>query len=204
METKSHILKSLNRRTFGYAPLPHARATDRDPLVRNVHATIAALVTLDQHVGSDDQGSAHTGLLIATKRAREALRNEAAVLEQDRSAFYSPPASREAALDIELRDYVRSLSRQERATLMADVGQGKHPEILHALARFPAPTPDSQTARGLYRAQREKADPETARALQDREDAIDWAEATLAALTSVVDDATAKGVLPPAMLVMED
>lgn len=204
MERKieTHTLHAFGGRTLGYAALPD-NGDPYSPIVKTVHAAVRALVALDGHVGTETQEGAQLGVQIALKKARLHAQAEAEELAAERRAFYAPPASADPAMDAELRAYVRGLPDNARAELMREVGAGHRPEVLHALARFPAPDPLAETARGLLKAHRETADPDGVQALRDREAALEWSDSTVTAVESIINDATTQGTLPAAANVLE-
>jgi hypothetical protein len=201
-DIKSHYLKSLDR-IVGYAATPDG-VSPADPLARSVNAAVNKLVTLDTAlaVGGDVAGH-HLSVQIELKKARQAASDVAAKVAKETEAFYAPPATADPAIDSELRDWVRGLPDERRAALFREMGEGKHPGVLSALARFPAPVPEAETARGLYRDARRRAEPEKARALDTQANALEWAASACNMVESVLDAATLSGKLQASALLVD-
>lgn len=201
MERKieSFSLRSLGGRRFGYAAMPD-NGDPHSAIVKAVQAAVHSLVRLDEHAAEGRPEAALLALQIGLRKARMVAMHEAHELAEERRAFYAPPATTDPAMDSELRAYVRELPPDARAALLAEAGAGKRPEILHALARFPAPVPEAEQARGLLRAQRDQDDPDGAQSLLDRAAALDWAESTTNAVERVMTDGMLAGQLPASVM----
>lgn len=198
----THLLHAF-KRTLAYAETPDGTGAAH-PLVRRVHATAAALLDLNERLANrEDTLGEYTDLQVEMAKTRAAMQAVAEQLAKQRAEFYTPPPTTDTVLDSELRTWLRSLSVEQRSVVMAQVSNGELPELRDALVRFPAPLPEAEVARGLYKAEVELKYPEIVENFGRQQAALDWTESTLEAVAGIVAEATSMGKLDAGVLVTE-
>lgn len=196
-------LEALGR-TFAYAETPD-NGSPYDPLPRHVGAAVQALASLDQKlaIGEPIDGE-HAALQISLAKARAQAKVARDRLAKAEHELYTPPKADDPTLDGELRAYLRDLTPERRGELFKEMGEGKHPGVLQALARFPVPHPDAESARALYRNLAERNNPKALQEIEQQRAELSWFASATDALGNIVDEATAAGALPASVLVEGD
>jgi len=183
-----HILANLGDRVLGIRSYPPGSG-ESDPLVRTSKAALTALVDLDETLGAlkvDQPNPVKRGeaaepafLRVQAKLAdaKRALAAEEAAAQQMRQALELPPSGGSATQEIaddHLRQWVRTLDGDQRAKLFGELGEGKHPEVLVALARFRAPDPTAVQARATYAALARQANPQMVAQIDAAQERVTW------------------------------
>lgn len=109
-------------------------------------------------------------------------------VKQQKTAFYAwptidPQNAAEAAVDREIRDWIRSRGGKEAAEVMRQIEQGDNPRIILALLRSPIPMGVPETlALDAWNKQIRNDKPYEADLLDRRVASIEWAETAMKAI----------------------
>jgi hypothetical protein len=171
----------------------------RDSSVRNsvlgANNSLRALHLQAQRVGSDPfltpDGKTEKLALEQAKAAAHIARERSWLpkavrdLAADEEALFSPGEQGDSK-DEERRAWYDALDVNTREGFEAQAREGKHPDLVKALARSPVPGRAGAFGRECWRADVEKKNAAGVRALKTRRREVEWAQASLDAMARVV------------------
>jgi hypothetical protein len=195
-----------SKRTLGLAPCPDVSGGEA-----NLHVAVGvcALVELETKTAemmrdaklselgkSEKLAAPREAAVTVAARCWQNLADYAADVAEREAELYAvpqiPPShSAEAAIDGEIRHFIRSLTGEERTKFLTEIGEGKHQRITLALCRSPVPIGiPEQVAMAAWRQSIALENVGTVAGLQVEHLAVEWGRSALAAVAKLVAEST--------------